>query len=190
MEALGATAQALANPLDAVRLLLRQIGEDPTREGLEETPARVVKALGELTAGYAQDPAEILATQFTEACDEMVVVRDIPFFSLCEHHILPFSGKATVAYIPKGKIVGLSKIPRLVQCFAQRLQVQERLTNQITDAIAEHLGAEGAACVITASHTCMQMRGVRSHGQMTTSCLRGVFRTDPVARSEFLSLNR
>lgn len=171
------------------RGLLRFIGEDPHRDGLKDTPERAAKAMLEMTCGYADDPSKILSKVFEESCDEMVVIADIPFFSLCEHHLLPFVGAATIAYIPaNGRIVGLSKIPRLLHCFAKRLQVQERLTQQVTDSIMKHLKAAGAGCIITAHHLCMSMRGSKCRGTMTTSSLQGVFRTDASARAEFLRL--
>lgn len=173
---------------EAVKTLLLHLGEDANREGLMKTPHRVVKALKELTSGYSQDPKAILSTMFSERCDEMVVVRNIPFWSLCEHHMLPFHGSATVGYLPKEKIVGLSKIGRLVHCFARRLQVQERLTQQIAHAIMDHTQPHGVGVVMTALHTCMAMRGVKSPGEMKTSCLLGSFRTDPATRAEFLAM--
>jgi GTP cyclohydrolase I len=174
-------------PLDSIVELLRYVGEDPERDGLKDTPARVLKAFAQLTVGYHQKPDEILATQFVEPCDEMIVVRDVPFWSLCEHHMLPFQGKATVAYIPRhGKVVGLSKLARLVQCFSKRLQIQERLTTQVVEALEQHVSPD-AACVITANHTCMQMRGVQSAGELVTSKLGGLFKTDASARAEFMA---
>ena len=175
-------------PEDAVVRLLEYIGEDPKRDGLLDTPRRVVKALAEMTAGYREEPAEILSTTFEADCDEMVVVTDIPFHSMCEHHMMPFSGTATVAYIPGERVVGLSKIPRLVRCFARRLQLQERLTDQVAGAIMRHLNPIGAACVIRASHTCMHARGVQSGGSMVTSALAGAFLDKPEARAEFMAL--
>lgn len=172
----------------AVQTLIRYIGEQPDRDGLLGTPDRVVRTLYQLTDGYTKQPADILARTFEVDCDEMIVVRNAEFWSLCEHHMLPFHGNAVVGYIPGPRIVGLSKIPRLVQCFAARLQVQERLTQQIADSIMEHLGARGCGVVITASHLCMKMRGIKSSGEMVTSCLRGVIREDPAARAEFLDL--
>lgn len=176
------------NGLEAVRTLLTMIGEDPDREGLVKTPERVCKALTEMTAGYALDPAEVLATTFGECYDEMVVLKDYPFVSLCEHHLLPFAGVAKVAYIPVDRVVGLSKLGRLVDCFARRLQIQERLTKQIGEALDETLTPRGAAVVLTATHQCMAYRGVNKSGSMVTSYLSGVFRDDGVARAEFLSL--
>lgn len=172
--------------LDAVRDLLALIGEDPDREGLVDTPSRVVRAWLELTAGYEQDPAAILATTFAERADEMVLVRDVPFASVCEHHMLPFHGTVTVGYLPRDRVVGLSKIPRLIECYARRLQVQERMTTQIADAMMEHLSPLGVGVLVTGYHSCMAMRGVQKHGEMVTSSLLGKFRDE--ARAEFLSL--
>ena len=178
-------------PAEAVVRLLEYIGEDPTREGLLDTPKRVVKALRELTSGYEQDPAAILATQFDEYSDEMVVVTGIEFSSMCEHHMLPFTGVATVGYIPSGGVVGLSKLARLVEVYAKRLQVQERMTTQIANAIEEHLVPLGCGVVITSHHSCMGMRGVKKpDAQMTTSALRGVFMTKGDVRQEFLAHHR
>jgi len=171
---------------DAVRSLLTLIGEDPDREGLVRTPHRVVKALRELTAGYQDDPKEILSTVFTQAVDEMIVVKDIEFWSLCEHHMLPFHGVATIGYLPGKKIVGLSKISRLVHCFARRLQVQERMTEEIAHSMMEYLKPAGVGVILKARHSCMNMRGVKTPGVMITSCLLGNFK-DPTTRAEFLS---
>jgi GTP cyclohydrolase I len=175
---------------DAVTRLIQFVGEDPEREGLKDTPARVARAYKEMTQGYDQDPVEILAAQFDVGCDEMVVVRDIPFYSLCEHHMLPFHGTATVGYVPGEMVVGLSKLARLVRCYAARLQVQERMTQQIAEAMMQYLEPIGAACVIQAIHLCMGMRGIRSEGATVTSCLLGVMKDEPHCRSEFLSLAR
>jgi GTP cyclohydrolase I len=174
---------------DGVVRLLQTIGEDPKREGLVETPGRVIKALREMTSGYGDDPKAILSKTFDVTHDEMIVVRGIRFTSLCEHHMLPFNGTAVVGYLPGKRIVGLSKLARLVQCFARRLQVQERMTSQITKAIMSNLDAPGAGCILTAHHHCMGCRGVRQpDADMVTSSLLGVFRTDPLARSEFMAL--
>ena len=177
---------------DAVRTLLAGLGEDPDREGLDRTPARVEKALKFLTKGYREDPKALVNDAlYSVGYDEMVLVRDIDVFSMCEHHLLPFHGKAHVAYIPNGKVIGLSKIPRLVDMFARRLQVQERLTNQVADAMMEHLGAHGVAVVMEASHTCMMMRGVQKQRSTTvSSAMRGTFETDPRTRAEFMSFIR
>ena len=173
---------------DAVVDLLRFIGEDPDREGLAGTPERVVKAWREMTAGYEEDPAEILSRTFDEESDEMVVLSGISFYSTCEHHLLPFYGTACVGYLP-GKIVGISKLARLVNCFARRLQIQERMTRQIGEAIMRHLDARGAAVILRAHHLCMGCRGVRQQDtDMITSSMLGTLRTDATSRSEFLRL--
>ncbi|MEI7694819.1 MAG: GTP cyclohydrolase I FolE [Chlorobium sp.] len=175
---------------DAVYAMLTEIGEDPEREGLLKTPERVAKSLRFLTKGYHQDPEALLKNAvFTEAYDEMVLVKDIDLFSMCEHHILPFFGKAHVAYIPDGKIVGLSKLARVVDVFARRLQVQERLTQQIRDAIQNVLNPKGVAVVIEAKHLCMVMRGVEKlNSTTTTSAMSGQFITSQSTRNEFLRL--
>ncbi|MDA0714682.1 MAG: GTP cyclohydrolase I FolE [Bacteroidetes bacterium] len=170
--------------------VLKNIGEDPTREGLVKTPERVAKALQYLTHGYDLDPAEILkSAMFAEKYDQMVVVKGIELYSMCEHHMLPFFGKAHVAYIPNGHIVGLSKIPRVVDVFARRLQVQERLTNEIRDCIQDTLKPVGVAVVIEAQHMCMQMRGVQKQNSFTTtSAFTGAFLKDNKTREEFFDL--
>jgi GTP cyclohydrolase I len=176
---------------DAVRTILLEVGEDPSREGLLKTPERVEKAMRYLTSGYAQTAAEVIGDALfaSESHDNMVMVHDIEFYSMCEHHMLPFFGKAHVGYIPNGHIVGLSKIARVVDVFARRLQVQERLTDQIAQALEDSLGPKGVGVVCSAQHFCMQMRGVEKQGSMTTtSALRGVFRDDPRTREEFLRL--
>jgi GTP cyclohydrolase I len=174
---------------NAVKEILRGIGEDPEREGLLKTPARVAKAYAFMTEGYAMDVKEVAGTVFTEDYDEMVLVKDIELYSLCEHHMLPFFGKAHVAYVPNGKVLGLSKIARVVDVFARRLQVQERLTGQIADAIQEALDCKGVAVVIEAAHMCMMMRGVQKQNSMTiTSAMRGCFMENQKSREEFLSL--
>ena len=172
------------------REILRLLGEDPEREGLLKTPERVAKAMSFVTKGYSQDPIEIINSAiFTEEYQQMVLVKDIELFSMCEHHMMPFVGKAHVAYIPNGKITGLSKIARVVECFARRLQVQERLTVQIRDCIQQALNPIGVAVVIEASHMCMQMRGVEKLGSATTtSAFTGVFLKDTRTREEFLTL--
>ncbi|MBO5856143.1 MAG: GTP cyclohydrolase I FolE [Alistipes sp.] len=172
------------------REILRLLGEDPDREGLLKTPERVAKAMSFITKGYAQDPIEILrSAMFKEEYQQMVLVKDIELFSVCEHHMLPFIGKAHVAYIPNGYITGLSKVARVVECFARRLQVQERLTVQIRDSIQQALNPLGVAVVIEASHTCMQMRGVEKQRSVTTtSAFTGVFLSDPRTRDEFMQL--
>ena len=173
-----------------IRRELELIGEDPTREGLLNTPARVAKSLHFLTQGYAHDALSVIgAAVFEEAHHNMIMVRDIELYSLCEHHMLPFFGKAHVAYIPDGKIIGLSKIPRIVDVFARRLQVQERLTEQISEALCEVLHPKGCGVVIEAYHLCMMMRGVQKQNSKTiTSALRGSFRSDQKTRDEFLRL--
>ncbi len=177
-----------ADAEDAVATLLRYIGEDPDRDGLADTPARVVRAWREMTAGYAEDPEEILARTFEETSDELVILSNIAFYSTCEHHLLPFYGTASVGYLP-GKVVGISKLARLVQCFARRLQIQERMTKQIASAIAGHLDARGAGVVIRAHHLCMGCRGTRQPAtEMVTSSMLGTLRDDAVSRSEFLRL--
>jgi GTP cyclohydrolase I len=170
--------------------VLELIGEDPKREGLLKTPRRVAKALGFLTEGYKQDPKEILnEALFTTSNDEMVVVRDIEFYSMCEHHILPIIGRVHVAYIPNGKVVGLSKIPRIVNVFARRLQIQEQMTEQIADAILETIKPKGVAVVVHARHMCMEMRGVQKINSTTvSSALRGLFKSDQRTRSEFYNI--
>lgn len=169
---------------DTVVRQLEFIGENPRREGLIETPKRVIKALKELTSGYQENPAVILSKVFTEPYDEMIVLKDIEMWSLCEHHMLPFHGRAHVGYIPNGKIIGISKIARLVHCFARRLQVQERLTQEIANALMESLKPHGVGVIIQATHLCMACRGVKTPADMTTSCLLGYFRDR--SRSEFL----
>ena len=172
------------------REILRLLGEDPEREGLLKTPERVAKAMSFITKGYTEDPIEILKSAlFKEEYKQMVLVKDIELFSVCEHHMLPFIGKAHVAYIPNGHITGLSKIARVVECFARRLQVQERLTVQIRDSIQQALNPLGVAVVIEASHTCMQMRGVEKQRSVTTtSAFTGCFLSDPRTRDEFMQL--
>lgn len=173
----------------AVREILSAVGEDPDREGLLKTPNRVARAYAEVLAGLNEDPRRHLKTVFHERYDEVVLLRDIEFHSLCEHHLLPFTGKAHVAYLPDGRVVGLSKLARLVEGYARRPQVQERLTTQIADALMEELNPLGAACVIEAAHTCMTIRGVKKPGStMVTSALRGIFKENSASRSEILSL--
>ena len=175
---------------EAVRTLLAEIGEEPSREGLARTPERVRRMYDELTSGYHVDPdALINGACFSVDYDEMVVVRDIEFFSLCEHHLLPFIGKAHVGYLPNGRVVGLSKIPRIVDMYAQRLQVQERLTVQVADFLMERLQPKGVACVVEATHLCTMMRGVRKQeATMVTSSMTGTFRRDARTRAEFMGL--
>ncbi|HOT55777.1 MAG TPA: GTP cyclohydrolase I FolE [Ornithinibacter sp.] len=180
----------LARAEAAVRELLFAIGEDPDREGLRETPGRVARAARELYAGLNQDPADVLSTTFSIDHEELIIVRDIPMYSTCEHHLLPFHGVAHIGYIPAedGKVTGLSKLGRLVEVFARRPQVQEQITTQVADALVTHLGAQGVIVVIEAEHLCMSMRGVQKPGSRTiTSAVRGQLR-DPATRSEAMSL--
>lgn len=184
---------AVGSVEDNIVRLLQFIGEDPTRGGLLETPARATKAWQEWTSGYTLDPKDVLKVfeDGAEGCDEMVVVKDIPFYSKCEHHLADIFGTATIAYVPNGKIVGLSKLNRVLEVYARRLQVQERLTAQVADALMEHLDPKGAGVVIKARHMCMESRGVRQQGHHTvTSALRGVFKSEPSTRAEFLALAR
>ena len=177
---------------ELVDSLLVELGENPRRQGLRATPERVSRALRELTDGYGVKPEDVIADAvFDQDYDEMVVVKDIPFYSLCEHHMLPFFGQVHVGYLPKGKVVGLSKIPRLVEVFSHRLQIQEQLTNQVADALNVALTPRGVGVVIEARHLCTEMRGVETPGgRMITSCMLGTFRRDPRTRSEFLDLVR
>lgn len=175
-----------------VKQMLLQLGEDPQREGLRQTPERVAKSYEYLVSGHQTKLADVVnGALFAEEVDEMVLVKDIEFYSLCEHHMLPFYGRAHIAYLPKGKIIGLSKLPRIVDMFARRLQVQERMTVQIAEAVSEVLEPLGVAVVTEAAHLCMMMRGVSKQASVTTaSCMLGTFRSDPRTRSEFLSLVR
>ena len=174
----------------AVRVLVTELGEDPSREGLVKTPDRVAKALRFLTSGYDRDVDEVINDAlFTVDYSEMVIVKGIDFYSLCEHHLLPFFGRCHVAYVPRDKVIGLSKVPRLVEVFSRRLQVQERLTNQIAETLAARLNPLGVAVVVEATHLCMLMRGVeKQNSTAVTSAMRGVFRTDARTRMEFLDL--
>ena len=173
----------------AVREILTAVGENPDREGLRDTPIRVARMYGEVFAGLRQDPSAHLKTVFTEKYDELVVLRDIPFHSMCEHHLLPFMGVAHVGYLPDGRIAGISKLARVVETFARRPQVQERLTSQIADLLMEHLQAKGVAVVMEATHVCMTCRGVQKPGSlMVTSAMRGRCKSDPRTRSEVLML--
>jgi len=189
----------MSDPQDApdpiqplITTLLKELGEDPGRDGLERTPLRVAKAMRFLTSGYAKNPLELLnGALFDVTYDEMVIVKDIEFYSLCEHHMLPFFGRIHVAYVPKGRVVGLSKIPRLVEMFARRLQVQERLTTQIAATLEEVLRPKGVAVVAEAIHLCMMMRGVSQQNcSAVTSSMRGEFEGDPKTRAEFMQLIR
>ncbi len=173
----------------AVREIIAAIGEDPAREGLQETPRRIAEMYAELFSGLYQDPREVLSKGFGESHKEMVILKNIPFYSLCEHHFLPFHGQAHVGYVPEGRIVGVSKLARAIDILARRPQMQERLTSQIADAIMEGLAPDGVAVVIEAQHLCMTMRGVQKPGAiMVTSAIRGGFRRRGVTRSEFLAL--
>jgi GTP cyclohydrolase I len=175
----------------AVREILLAVGEDVDREGLKRTPQRVARMYAELLAGMHEDPKEHLQSVFTESYDEIVLLRGIPFYSICEHHLMPFIGSAHVAYLPSGGILGVSKLARIVDCFARRLQTQERLTGQIADFIMNSLKPQGVAVVLEASHSCMTIRGIKKPGSvMVTSALRGIFRRDPKSRSEVLGLMR
>lgn len=189
------TAQPDNNRDDLAALVKQQLthlGEDPSREGLVRTPERVAKSFEFLTSGYRTDVQSLInGAIFEEDCSEMVLVRDIEIYSLCEHHMLPFFGRAHVAYIPDGRIIGLSKIPRIVDAFARRLQVQERLTQQVAEALNDALEPRGVAVVIEARHLCMMMRGVeKQNSSATTSAMLGIFREDPKTRTEFLELSR
>ena len=175
---------------DTYKTLIEEIGEDPAREGLRATPARAAKAMGFLTSGYEKTAEEVLGDAlFSSQSDEMVVVKNIELYSLCEHHILPFFGTCHIGYIPNGKVIGLSKMARIVEVFARRLQIQEHLTMQIAESVQELSMARGVGVVIQAKHLCMMMRGVeKQNSEMTTSCMLGVFRSDSQTRSEFLTL--
>jgi len=174
---------------DAVRMMLEAIGEDPDREGLKQTPARVARMYEEIFAGLAEDPSSHLKALFDEQHHEVVLVRDIPFHSTCEHHLMPFTGRAHVAYIPNGKVIGISKIARIVDAFARRPQVQERLTSQVADFLATGLNAKGVAVVLEAAHTCMTVRGVRKPGSaVVTSALRGLVLKNQSTREEIMTL--
>lgn len=194
---LAGLASAAGAPVDharirkAVREILYAVGEDPDREGLQETPDRVARMYAEIFAGLHLDPAVHLRKTFTQKHDEMVLVTDIEFASCCEHHLLPFTGKAHVGYLPDGKIVGLSKLARVVEVVARRPQVQERMTEQVADLIMNELQPRGVGVIVEASHSCMTIRGVRKPGtSMRTSALRGIFKTNPATRAEFISLVR
>lgn len=179
----------LARIEKAVREILLAVGEDTEREGLKGTPQRVAGMYIELLAGMQENPKQHICSVFTENYDEIVLLRDIPFYSICEHHLMPFIGSAHVAYLPLGTVLGVSKLARIVDCFAHRLQLQERLTAQIADFLMEGLKPKGVAVVLEASHSCMTIRGIRKPGSvMVTSALRGIFKKDPRSRSEVMSL--
>ena len=190
--ATGTASLATATVSEICGELLRRLGEDPARDGLLRTPDRVERSLAFLTRGYQQNLTDVLGSAlFDVDYDEMVIVRDIEFYSLCEHHMLPFFGRAHIAYVPQGKVIGLSKLPRVVDMFARRLQVQERLTRQIADAIIDSIHPQGVGVILEAQHLCMMMRGVEKQSSMTTtSAMLGVFRTKVQTRNEFLSLVR
>ncbi len=175
---------------DSIRTILREIGEDPTREGLRDTPARVKRSFEHIMHGYKENPTTILKKAiFREHCDHMIIVRDIEIYSMCEHHMLPFFGKCHIGYIAKNHVYGVSKLARLVDCFARRLQIQERLTQQIASSLIAPIKAEGVGVVIEAQHLCMMMRGVtKQNSKMITSAMIGSFRTEHVTRDEFLNL--
>jgi GTP cyclohydrolase I len=173
----------------AVREILSAVGEDLERDGLKETPARVARMYGELLAGMHEEPSTHLRSVFNENYDEIVLLRDIPFYSICEHHLMPFIGSAHVAYLPSGRVLGVSKLARIVDCFARRLQTQERLTYQIADFLMSNLKPLGVAVVLEAAHSCMTIRGIKKPGSvMVTSAVRGLFRKDPRSRNEIMSL--
>ncbi|MEA3225289.1 MAG: GTP cyclohydrolase I FolE [Planctomycetota bacterium] len=173
----------------AVREILLAVGEDIEREGLKETPDRVARMYAELLSGMREEPEKHLRSVFTENYEEIVLLRDIPFYSICEHHMMPFIGAAHIAYLPSGKVLGVSKLARIVDCFARRLQTQERLTYQIADFIMTNLKSQGVTVVLEASHSCMTIRGIKKPGStMVTSALRGIFKRDPKSRSEIMSL--
>ncbi len=175
--------------LENVRLILRHLGENPTREGLLDTPKRVVKSWGEIYSGYNKQPEDVLTTFDSDGYDQIVLLKDIELYSMCEHHMLPFFGKAHVAYIPDGRVIGISKLARLVDMYARRLQIQERIGEQVTDALMAHLMPKGAVCIIEATHMCMRMRGVaKQNSTMVTSSMRGVFMDKPEARNELMQL--
>jgi GTP cyclohydrolase IA len=173
----------------AVKEILLAVGEDVEREGLKKTPTRVANMYAELLSGMHEDPKQHLRSVFSEDYDEIVLLRDVPFYSICEHHLMPFIGSAHLAYLPSGVILGVSKLARVVDCFARRLQTQERLTGQIADFMMNNLKSRGVAVVLEASHSCMTIRGIKKPGSvMVTSALRGIFRRDPKSRSEIMSL--
>lgn len=172
-----------------VKHILEYLGEDPNREGLVETPKRIVKSWGELFSGYDSDPLEVVKTFESDGYDQIVLLRDIEMYSMCEHHMLPFVGKAHIAYIPGGRVIGISKLARLLDIFSKRLQIQERIGDQVTDILMKELKAVGAACIIEADHFCIRMRGVgKQHSTMITSSMKGVFLSKPEARLELMSL--
>jgi GTP cyclohydrolase I len=189
MSTKGATSVDIERIKNAVMEILLAVGEDIKREGIKQTPQRVARMYAELLGGMREDPQKHLRTIFTENYDEIVLLRNVPFYSICEHHLMPFIGTAAVAYLPSGSVLGVSKLARVVDCFARRLQVQERLTNQIADFLMQNLKPQGVAVVLEASHSCMTIRGIKKPGSMmVTSALRGIFKKDPRSRNEILSL--
>jgi GTP cyclohydrolase I len=187
--------QSISKPVDLQRIekavleILEAVGENPQREGLRDTPKRVARMYAELLDGMRRDPSEHLGSVFHEKYDEIVLLRDIPFYSICEHHLMPFIGKAHVAYLPDGQVLGVSKLARIVDMFARRLQLQERLTDQIADFLMKNLRPKGVTVVLEASHSCMTIRGIKKPGAvMVTSALRGIFKSDPRSRSEVMML--
>lgn len=183
--------QTPPDPKDVIIQILQHLGEDPTREGLQDTPKRVVKSWKEIYGGYDVDVPSLFTTFAADGYDQIVLLRDIEFYSNCEHHMQPFFGRAHVAYIPETRVVGISKLARLVDAFARRLQIQERIGDEVTRALVEHLSPKGAACIIEAKHMCMCARGVgKQNSIMTTSSLQGVFRTDAAARAELMAMLR
>ena len=189
MKEKGKTDVDMGRIREAVKGILLAVGEDTGREGLKGTPDRVARMWSELLAGMQEDPEEHVSSVFTENYDEIVLLRDIPFYSICEHHLMPFIGSAHVAYLPSGKVLGVSKLARIVDCFARRLQCQERLTYQIADFIMNSLNPQGVAVVLEASHSCVTIRGIKKPGStMVTSALRGLFRRDSKSRNEVLGL--
>ena len=173
----------------AVNEILLAVGEDVNREGLKDTPIRVARMYAELLSGMHSDPREYVKSVFSEKCDEIILLRDVPFYSVCEHHLMPFIGKAHIAYLPAGTVIGVSKLARIVDSFAKKLQVQERLTIDIADFIMNHLKPRGVAVLLEASHSCMTIRGIKKPGSvMVTSALRGIFKSDPKSRSEVMTL--
>ena len=177
--------------LQNINKIIQAIGEDPNREGLLDTPKRVVKSWSEIYSGYAKDPKDLFTTFDSDGYDQIVLLKDIELYSMCEHHMLPFFGKAHVAYIPNGRVIGISKLARLVDLYARRLQIQERIGQQVTNALMKYLDPLGAVCIIEATHMCMRMRGVaKQNSVMTTSSMTGVFMTAPEARNELMQLLR
>ena len=187
METINTNAQTIEN---SIKDIFTYIGDDPNREGLIDTPKRIVKSWEKLFGGYRKSPADILTTTFVDGtCNEMVILKNVEFYSTCEHHFLPFLGKVSIGYIPSGKVVGVSKLARLVEIYARRLQIQERMTGQIADAIMQHIGAQGCMVICEAQHLCMTSRGVeKQQSKMCTSAIRGVFCDQVVTRDEFLSI--